>query len=61
MAASNLFQQYELDAFLGDFADEFDVDGIIDEATEIDCKSGNRYWREGIDLSEIAQRHEIEK
>ena len=36
------FQQYELDALLGDFKDDFDIDGIIDEATEM--HDGVRYW-----------------
>lgn len=53
------FEQYELDAYLGDFADDFDIDAIIDEATEVDYRTGNRYWRDGIDLAEICARHDV--
>lgn len=52
------FEQYELDAYLGDFADDFDVDAILDEATEVDPRTGNRYWKESIDLAEICRRHD---
>jgi excisionase family DNA binding protein len=54
------FERYELDAYLGDFADDFDVDAILDEATEIDPRAGNRYWIDGIDLAEICAKHEKE-
>ena len=54
----NLFQQYELDAFLGDYADDFDVDGIIEDATEVD-PDGDRIWTTfGDDFIEIVKRHE---
>lgn len=47
------FEQCELDALLGDFKDDFDVDAIIEEATRV-CDDGNRYWTaEGEELNEI--------
>lgn len=57
-ASRKPFEKYELDAYLGDFADDFDVDAILDEATTIDSRTGNRYWKEGIDLAEICRRHD---
>lgn len=53
-----LFQEYELDAYLGDFEDDYDKEAIIDEATVIDYRTGNRYWREDVDLAEVCQRHD---
>ena len=35
-----------LSGYLGGFWDDFDVDAIIDEATEIDPQTGNRFWTE---------------
>ena len=58
MADRIIFQQYELDAYLGDFADDFDVDAILEEATEIG-PDGNRYWREDIDLAAICEQHDL--
>ena len=58
MPDRSIFQQYELDAYLGDFADDFDVDAIIEEVTEVD-RNGNRFWKEDIDLAEICQRHDL--
>ena len=52
------FERHELDSYLGDFAEDFDVDAILEEATVVDPRTGNRYWREGIDLAEICQRHD---
>ena len=52
-----IYQDYELDAYLGEHAEDFDREAIIDEATEIDYRTGNRYWKEDIDLNEICQRH----
>ena len=48
---------YELEAFLGGYASDFDVNAIIEEATVVDG-SGNRYWKEGIDLNGICRRNE---
>lgn len=54
----DLFQQYELDALLGEFKGDFDVDGIIADATEVRA-DGNRYWvAKGDELSAIIERHE---
>ena len=54
----NLFQMHELDALLGDFKDDFDVEGIIQEATEV-REDGNRYWTVfEEDLNEILARHD---
>ena len=53
----NTFQEHELDAFLGE-PEDFDVEAIIDEATEIDYKTGNRVWAVDTDeLNEIAERN----
>ena len=61
MTRSDIFQMHELDALLGDFKDDFDVDGIIQEATEVDPSDGNRYWTaSGDKLAEIIERHELE-
>jgi len=52
------FQQYELDALLGDSADDFDVDAIIADATRA-CHDGNRYWvAEGDELNAIIAANE---
>ena len=56
--SKNLFQECELTAYLGDFIEDFDVEAIVDEATEIGYKTGNRYWKDGIDLAEICAKHE---
>lgn len=53
-----MFTESGLEAFLGDFSDAFDVDAFIDEATEIDYRTGNRYWRDDVDLNEICARHD---
>ena len=56
----NIFQMYELEAFLGEYIDDYDIDAIIDEATETSYKDGNRYWKVDADeLSKIAARHDI--
>ena len=56
--SKNLFQEHELEAYLGEHIGDFDVEAIVDEATEIDYKTGNRYWKDGIDLAEICAKHE---
>ena len=58
MVGSDLFEECQLGEYLGDFRDDFDVDAIIEESTEIDYGDGNRYWRDGIDLAEICARHD---
>ena len=55
----NLFQQYELDALLGDYADDYDVDAIVEEATEVDA-DGDRVWTAfGNELDDIIERHDL--
>ena len=55
---ARLFEMYELEAFLGEFVSDFDVDAIIDDATYIE--DGNRFWIEGIDLDAICERHALD-
>ena len=56
----NLFQMSELEALLGDFKGDFDIEGIIRDATEVDPSDGNRYWTvSGDDLNEILARYDI--
>ena len=51
------YHRYELLAYLGDCADDYDIDAIEDEATEWhDC---DLYWRADVDLWEICERHEL--
>lgn len=53
----NLFQMYELEALLGDFIGDFDVDGIIADATEV--RDGKRYWTVfGDELNVVLAKHE---
>lgn len=54
-----LYQRAELDAYLGDYSDDYDVDAIEAEATEYDPKTGRRTWRPNVDLWEVCERHEI--
>lgn len=54
-----LFQKHELDAYLGGFDADFDVDAIVEEATEVDYRTGSRYWREDIDLAAICAAHDL--
>ena len=56
---TSLFQRYELDALLGENADEFDVDGIIEDATTVD-DDGDRIWTAfGDDLYAIIEAHDM--
>ena len=57
--ARRLYQRYELDAYLGDYVGDYDADAIEDEATEINPRTGIRYWREDIDLDAIAAAHDL--
>lgn len=52
-----LFQFYELESYLGYYIDDYDIDAIINEATEVDYNDGKLYWIEDVDLDEIADRH----
>lgn len=57
---ANIYERYELEAFIGsENIDDFDVDAIEAEATEIDYATGNRAWKDGIDLNEICGRHDV--
>lgn len=59
---TNLFQQYELDAMLGEYADDFDIDGIIREVTIVD-RDGDRIWKDldDDDLYRIIEEHDMHK
>lgn len=51
------FEQYELDALLGEFSDDYDIDGIISDATKA-TNDGNRYWIvDGDDLNDVLEMH----
>lgn len=55
------YQRYELEAYLGDYADDYDVDAIEAEATEHDPRTGRTVWTpEAVrDLWSICERHEL--
>lgn len=56
------YHRYDLEALLGDFVDDYDVDAIEDEVTWMDYATMNRYWRD-IDEAEIVDiisKHELE-
>lgn len=54
----NIFQRHELDALLGEYAGDYDVDGIIADATTVD-DDGDRVWtKSGDDLYAILDRHD---
>lgn len=57
--SDSIYQDYELEAFLGEHIEDFDVEAIIDEATYVDYSDGNRYWKDGIDLAEICAKHDL--
>lgn len=52
-----LYQPYELESYLGDYIDDYDLDAIVNDATEIDYLTNDRYWIDDIDLAEIVDRH----
>lgn len=55
----NRFEMAELEALLGDYIADYDVDGIVEDATEMDYKTGNRYWVVSDDeLNAILEAHE---
>lgn len=56
-----LFEECNYRAYFGDFYDDYDHDVIIDEATYVDYKSGNRYMRDDVDFDSIVAAHEISK
>lgn len=55
------YQRHELEAFLGDFLEEYDADSIEAEATEYDPATGRTVWTpEAVrDLWTICERHEL--
>lgn len=59
MTKRNLYQENELEAYLGENINDFDVEAIVDEATEIDYKTGDRYWKDDIDLAAICAAHDL--
>lgn len=60
LVGNELFQEDGLDALLGDSKDDFDVEGIIEDLTEFDYNTGNRYWKNISDdkLNEILAKHD---
>lgn len=56
LVGRDVFQMHELEAFLGE-PDDFDVDEIIDEATFIDYRTGDRIWLIDINLNEICKKN----
>lgn len=58
MADRNVYDEHEVDVFLGDEAEEYDYWGIMDEATFED--DGIRYWRPNVDLAEVCERHRVD-
>lgn len=56
----SIFQDYELDSYLGDSAEDYDRDAIIGEVTEIG-NDGNRYWKDldEDEFSAIVAKHDI--
>lgn len=52
------FRMEELEEYLGEYIDEYDVDGIVDEATTT-ASDGNTVWSVDVDEFErIVKRHE---
>lgn len=60
-APAPTYQRYELEAYLGEYADDYDVSAIEAEATEYDPKTGRTVWTpEAVrDLWSICERHEL--
>lgn len=52
----------ELYDFLGEFVEDFDIQGILDDATECDPINGNRFWKTSAldpdDFQRIVDAHE---
>ena len=57
---SELFQDFELEALLGEFIDDYDYDAIVEEVTVVNYKTGNRHWKDIDDdeMNEILERHD---
>lgn len=60
--SKHAFSMDELLSILGGFEDDYDIPGIIAEATEVDPETGERFWTTGAlssdDLWEICERHD---
>lgn len=56
LVGRDVFQEYELEAFLDSPAD-YDMEGIIEDATFIDYATGDRIWRVDIDLNGICEEN----
>ena len=56
---NTLFYIDELYEFLGEFAEEYDIDGIVEDATFMDYETQMRYWNDisEEELFEICQNH----
>lgn len=55
------FEEQSFIAYFGGFEKDFDLDAIRDEATVMDPRTGNLYWRDDIDFEEIVARHDLTK
>lgn len=57
----SIYQRHELEGFLGE-PEDFDIDAIEEEVTEVDYTTGNRVWKElGTDeINDIAERHRLD-
>lgn len=59
------YQAHEIEALLGDYAGDYDIEALVDEITEVDYRTGNRYYTEeyrSLDddgLAQLLERHEI--
>lgn len=61
MEERNWYERHVLEAYLGEYAGEFDIDAIEAEATLVSYDTytmGRRYWRDDIDLDEIVRKHD---
>lgn len=54
-----IYQRYELEAYLGDYTDDYDLEAIEAEATEYDPKTSRTYWKRDVDLWSVCERHEL--
>lgn len=54
-----LYQRADLEAFFGDYVDDYDLHAIEKEATEHDA-DGRQYWCKDVDLMSICERHELQ-
>ena len=58
---SDIYQRYILEAYLGDFVDDFDIEAIEGEITEWDDIMSTWVWRDIDDeeFDEIIQKHDL--